>query len=97
MEAFERWSRMKSVNCAKRGGMGSDGVAVGKRQCLEARREVAIEAVLEQISVQVPPFNRSKWRSLERLESMVGERGIRRKQERLLPKAEDGMVHGCKV
>lgn len=50
MEAFERWFRMKSVSCAKGGGMGSDGVAVGKRQCLEACGEVAIEAVLEQIS-----------------------------------------------
>lgn len=53
--------------------MGRDGVAVGKRQHLETCREVAIEAVSGQVSVQLPHFNRSKWSSLERLEAVSRE------------------------
>lgn len=49
---------------------------MGKRQHLDARREAAVEAVSEQVSVQVPPFNRSKQGLLERLESIGRGMGV---------------------
>jgi len=47
--------------------------------------------------VQVPPFDRSKWGSLERLECVGGGGVSGQRKKKLLLKAEEGVVHGNKI